>query len=133
MSSLVRLGPGKSGGPLGITSHGVDHTMLTPDMRSVRFKAGHILRVGGQQDGSIIEDGEVPANSRCLIYLPTPLAPRKYEVILSYNPELLKYGTVSAPPMVSWREAQEMFIGFHAGKKVNLHEFDYIFDLYMVD
>ena len=77
MSSLVRLGPGKSGGPLGITSHGIDHTILTPTMRSLRFKVGAVERVGGQHDGEIIGT-EVPANARVVISPPTELNPRRF-------------------------------------------------------
>lgn len=133
MSSFVRLGPGKSGGPLGITSHGLGHTILTPYMRSVKFKAGEIVRIGGQNDGEIITDGEVAANSRVIINLPTPVNPRKYETLITFNPELLKSGMVSCPHIAGPGEGEKIYLAFQAAKKINVSELDYIFELYMLD
>jgi hypothetical protein len=132
MSSLVRLGPGKSGGPMGISSHGLDHTILTTQMRSLRFKAGNITRIGGQHDGEVVE-GEVPANARVHMTPITPLNPRRYEMIISYNPELLKYGSVCCPPMIGPGRGDEVILHFHAAKKIDLSKFDYIFELSMID
>ena len=133
MASVVRLGPGKSGGPLGITSEGIDHTILTPMMRALRFRAGDVIRLGGQQDGTIIEDKEVNANQAVIVKMPTPLLPRRYEVSLSFNPALLLHGTVSMPSMVEPTQGQDIFLQFKALKKVNLNDFDYIFELRMID
>jgi len=133
MGSIVRLGPGKSGGPLGITSHGLDHTILTPQMRSLKFKSGDIVRVGGPNDGALITDGEVPANARVTIHLSTPVNPRRYEVLIGYNPELLKSGSVSCPNIIGPGRGDEIALHFHAGKKVNIRELDYIFELFMID
>ena len=58
MAAIVRLGPGKSGGPLGIPSDGLEHTILTPNMLALRFKAGKIERIGGQNDVTEQDDGE---------------------------------------------------------------------------
>ena len=132
MSSLVRLGPGKSGGPLGIGSEGIESAILTEYMRSIQLKAGNITRIGGQHDGEIIE-GEVPANSRVYMTPSVPLRPRKYEIIISYNPELLKYGSVSCPALIGPNKGADIILHFHAAKKVDLSTFDYIFELSMID
>ena len=133
MSSFVRLGPGKSGGPLGIKSEGLEHTILTPNMRSIRFKAGDIIRVGGQLDGNLVEDGEVPANARVIVKPATKLSPRKYETVISFNPAILKHGSVSCPAIVGPDRGEEIFLHFHAARKTDLNEFDYIFELFMID
>lgn len=132
MASLVRLGPGKSGGPLGITSHGIEHTILTPSMRAIRFKAGTITRIGGKHDGEQVEDGVVEANQTVLIELPTPLSPRRYELMVSYNPELLRHGTVSCPPILEPGK-NDIFVQIRCVKKTDLTEFDYIFELRLID
>ena len=133
VSSFVRLGPGKSGGPLGITSHGLGHTILTPYMRSVKFKAGKITRIGGQNDGELIEDGEIPANCKVIIELPTPINPRKYETLITFNPELLKSGMVSCPHVAGPGEGAKIFLAFQAAKKTVVSELEYVFELYMID
>jgi hypothetical protein len=102
-------------------------------MRSVKFKAGEIVRIGGQNDGEIITDGEVAANSRVIINLPTPVNPRKYETLITFNPELLKSGMVSCPHIAGPGEGEKIYLAFQAAKKINVSELDYIFELYMLD
>ena len=46
MSSLVKLGPGKAGGPLGVTGDGAEHVIITNNLRGLRFKAGDVIKVG---------------------------------------------------------------------------------------
>ena len=132
MASLVRLGPGKSGGPLGITSHGADHTILTATMRSIRFKHGEIVRIGGKHDGESIEDGIIEANQTVIIYPVTKLQPRRYEILTSYNPDLLKNGIVSVPA-IQEPGTRDLFLQFRSLKKTDLNEFDYIFEFRLID
>lgn len=133
MAAIVRLGPGKSGGPLGIPSEGLDHTILTPNMLALRFKHGTVTRLGGKQDGETITDGIIEANQTVLIEMPVMLRPRKYEVITSYNPNLLKHGIVSCPAVQSASDVEIVFLQFRALKKTDITELDYIFELRMID
>lgn len=130
----MRLGPGKSAGPLGVPGEQVEHTIMGPQMNSVRFKAGDIVKIGGQHDGELSVDGEIPANSRCLIYLPVSLRPRKYVIATSFNPQLMKVGLVSVPPLLHSSSVNELCLSFQSFKKINLKEdFEYIFELFMID
>ena len=130
MPAILKLGPHKSGGPMGITSEGAEHTIMSPSLRSIMFKAGPVILI---KDNTVIESGEVEANQRVLITLPTDLFPRKYDILISYNPKLLEYGSVSCPPIVSADDKTEILLHFHAGKKTNLNDLEYVFNLYMID
>lgn len=133
MAAIVRLGPGKSGGPLGIPTEGLEHTILTPNMLALRFKQGKVTRLGGKQDGEEIADGIIEANQTVIVEMPVPLKPRKYEVITSYNPKLLYHGIVSCPAVQAAGDINVIFLQFRALKKTDINDFAYIFELRMVD
>lgn len=134
MNSIIKLGPGKSGGPLGIPSEGNDLAKLSTQMRSMRFPAGAIERLsGGGKEGTEEVGTEIAANVKCLINMPVKLNPRKYEIIISYNPELLRYGAVSCPSMLIPEDGADIFLGFQAYKKIDLAQLDYVFELFMID
>lgn len=132
MSSIVKLGPGKSGGPLGVSLKDSEFIRYSTDLRSVLLHAGDCVRVGGVEDGKIAEEGELSANSRYLIYPVVQMNPSRYNLILGYNQELLKYGTVSAPPMLGAGN-RNVFISLQVSKKFNITDLDYVFELMMID
>ena len=130
-SSIVKLGPGTSGGYLGISAEGSEQVIMSEDLYSVKFRAGEIARiVPGKQD---IEGNQIPANSKVIISLPVKLNARKYNILTSFNPKLLEYGLVSCPPITPAKQCQGIQIALHNFKNIDLDDFDYIFELFMLD
>lgn len=132
MSSVLKLGPGKTGGPLGILGTDGSHIKYTVDLRAVQLAAGNCVRVGGQNDGEVVEDGDLNPNARYLIYPVVTLNPSRYNLILGYNQELLKYGTISAPPMLRAGN-KDIFLSISVNKKFNIKDLDHVFELSMID
>jgi hypothetical protein len=130
MSAFIRLGPGTSGGPLGIPSEGAEYVRLTSNMQGVLMKAPDALCVGGKNDGTLTSI--IEANQTVIIRPPVLLQPRRFETIVSVNPELILNGTVSHPIVIQPGQGQDILIKFKATKKINLNDLDYIFSLHMV-
>jgi len=132
MSALVRLGPSKSGGPLGIPAEGQDLVMLTPNMLSIRLPHGEVTLASGKEEGEVVGN-EIQPNQKVLISLPFPIKPRKYTVMVSYNPELLEYAQVSGPVYYQPEDGHKVKLLVTAYKKIDLLTLSYIFELSMID
>lgn len=128
-NALIKIGPGLNGGPLGLGAEAQNVAKLSPDMLGIRIPHGDVTRLTGAQAGTLIEDGVIEANQRVLI-MPFPKSKaRTYQIIVSYNPKLLEYGSVSVPPVLHPQMSGDICMHFHAAKKTNLNDFMYIFEL----
>lgn len=132
-NAMVRVcTPSKTGGYLGIPPELRQVVQSTGDQLCARLPAGKIEVVSGKLEGTMIEDGIVEANQSVVIHLPAALSTSRYQVVVSYNPELVRHGVVSAPSVMQPKE-NNIMLGFKAHKKVNLNELVYVFALYMLD
>lgn len=129
--SIYKLGPGLAGGPLGFGAEAIPFATLAPDMNSIRFPAGKIVLLSGASAGTEITDGIVEANQKVFISPPRPSKARQYTIGTSYNPELLKYGTVSCVPLLHPKLCTELGIQLSTFRKVNLNELTYVMEFYM--
>lgn len=131
MSAIVKLGTGsRTGGPLGIPSNGAEFVSTTSDHMGIQMKAGRVVKL---KDGNTLSDGIINANQKVIVYPAVTLNPKRYTILVSYNPELLEYGEVNCPAVVNFKEVDSIKLRFTAAKKTELHELDYIFLLHMVD
>lgn len=128
-NALIKIGPGLNGGPLGLGSDAQKVAKLSPDMLSIRLPAGEVILVSGPSEGTHIADGEVQANQRVVIYPFPKSKARTYQVVVSYNPKLLHFGSVSVPSVLHPQMSGDICMHFHAAKKTNLNDFLYIFEL----
>ncbi len=128
-NALIKLGPGLSGGPLGLGKEAIPVAKLSPDMLSIRLPHGEVTILSGTKAGAANADGVVEANQRVLIKPYPESKARTYQIIVSYNPKLLEYGSVSVPTVLHPQMSAEICMHFHAAKKTDLNEFLYIFEL----
>lgn len=131
MPALIKLGsqPNK----LGITSLAREFITSTNDLMGLRMKHGKIVRVGGKEDGQAVEGQIIEANQQVLIYPAATISPVKYQVLVSINPALLKNGMFSHPHIIQPGEGEDIVVAYKAGRRTDLAEIDYMFNLYMVD
>jgi hypothetical protein len=123
MSAFVKL-PTTSGvgSYLGIPAEGKGLYRPTKDSMGVR---SHAIIAGDERVT------EIKLNQTVKLIPPTKLNPRRYTVIIGYNPKLAESGQVSNP--VIFAEGDDISITFKASRNVDLAELDYIFTYYMVD
>lgn len=124
MSAFVKL-PSTSGAGsyLGIPEAGRGQFKSTKDAMGLR---SHAIAISA--DGPTTE---VKLNQLVKLVPPVALKPRRYTVLVGFNPKLAEYGVVSNP--VLFAEGDEISLGFKASKNVDLSELDYIFTYYMID
>lgn len=131
MSAFVKL-PSSSGigSYLGIPSNGKGLFKPTKDSMGLRSPAAVEMK---EEDFPIDKDsiGCVKLNQTVKLIPPVALKPRRYTVILGFNPKLAAYGTVSNPGIFA--EGDEICMYFKANKNVDLKELDYVFTYYMID
>lgn len=134
MAAIVKLGTASNtGGPLRLPIEARTGAVTTQDYMGVRISSIKIERVGGKEDSIISSDGIAHPRQTVLITPGFEMHPVKYQILVGYNPELLRYGTVSCPSIISYQMINKLALQFSAFKKVNLLDLDYIFELYMID
>lgn len=134
MSAIVKLGTASNtGGPLGITNAGKDSVLPTKDYMGVRLSDVTMVKIGGKDHGGVITDNIIEARQTVLIRPAVEMLPRKYQILVSYNPLLLKYGIVSCPPIIAPSEVNNLSLQFTALKKIDLSDLEYFYELYMID
>lgn len=105
----------------------------TSDRVGALVPLGSIIQLTGPSAGEELEGTELERGQLVKLTPPEGLInPTKYQIILSWHPQLAEYGTVQAPPMVP-PGAEYVSIVFRPHKKVDLEQFEYIFHLYMID
>ena len=79
------------------------------------------------------ESSLVPAGRHVMIPIGLKTNATKYHYLISINPELAKYGNISAPTIVSAKELALLEIGFYAIRKVDLASLGWIIQLAVID
>lgn len=127
MSAFVKL-PTTSGvgSYLGIPSEGKGLFKPTKDSMGLRSHAV----VAGLSEESQSFGMEIKLNQSVRLVPPVKLNPRRYTVMLGFNPRLAEFGQVSNPVFFN---NDEICLYFKANKNVDLKELDYIFTYYMID
>lgn len=128
-SAFVKL-PSTSGtgSYLGIPTAGKGLFKGTKDGMGLR---SHAIVARDQSSGEDGQDSLIKLNQLVKLVPPVPLKPKRYTVIVGFNPRLCDYGVVSNPVIFS--ENDEISLGFKASKNIDLKELDYIFTYYMID
>lgn len=93
---------------------------------------GEIINV---KDGEQLYDSVLNVNQTVIIKPNVSLIPHRYHAIVSYNSQLAMAGLLVTPvsPFVRPGEEQKIALLARASKKVDLAEFDHIFELYQID
>lgn len=126
MSALVKLPTTSTiGSYLGIPAEGKGLFKATRDSMGLRSHAQAF-----SVDDEPMDMSEIKLNQTIKLVPPVPLSPRRYTLMLSFNPKLSLYGTVNCPSIVS---GSDVFMTFKASKNCNLAELEYIFTYYMID
>lgn len=127
MSAFVKL-PSTSGAGsyLGIPANGKGLFKQTKDSMGLRSHAKIQSLSDEEFTGTVVK-----LNQLVKLLPPVPLKPRRYTVMIGFNPKLAEYGVVSNPVIFS--EGDEISLGFKASKNIDLKELDYIFTYYMID
>lgn len=127
MSAFVKLPQASGvGSYLGIPPEGKGLFKATKDTMGLK---SHAIAINS--DGEVVELGEIKLNQSVILMPPVNLRPRRYTVMIGFNPALAEYGHVSNP--VFFNEGMPLRLFFKASKNVDLKELDYIFTYYMVD
>lgn len=127
MSAFVKLSTSSGAGSyLGIPESGKGKFTRTKDSMGLQSHA----RIRVLSDDSF-EGTEVKLNQTVKLIPITDLRPKRYTVMLSYNPRLAEFGQVSCPSIVP--EGEPLQLIFKANKNVDLSELAYIFTYYMID
>ena len=133
MGAVIQTSTARTlGGPfkLGIDREGCSPTK---DMFGLRIKPVTIEKLGGKEDGKLIEDGKIDTRQVVLITPAVSMKPTRYQILVGFNPELLKYGQISVPSVLNYYEVQNLTMQFTALRRTDLSNLDYIFELYMID
>lgn len=129
-TAFIKLGPKKSGGPLGVSKSGEELVTFTSNGKGIRLPAIEAQIVGGKDDGKITDTIEL--NQTAIIKPAAMINPRKYETIMAINPNLCYLGDVSYSSVIAPGEGDNVFIRIKASRKIHLKDFDYLFTFYMV-
>jgi len=130
MSAFVKIvSTSGTGSYLGIPANGKGLFKGTKDGMGLRSHARALI--SSKEDDSSEEITEVKLNQLVKLVPPVQLKPKRYTVIVGFNPKLAEYGVVSNPGIFS--EGDEISIGFKASKNIDLKELSYIFTYYMID
>ena len=130
MGAIIKLGDGR---PLKVVGGQANFVKSNPDFMGVRLLKTQVYKLGGREDGMEIKDNIIEAKQAVMIYPDINMQVKNYQFLVSYNPDLLEYGTVSCPGTVSSFDASKLCLRFDAVKKTRLDEFEYIFELYLID
>jgi len=130
MGAIIKLGDGR---PLKVVGGQANFVKANPDFMGVRLLKTKVYQVGGKNDGEEIVDGKILTNQSVIVYPDINMQVRNYQFLVGYNPDLLEYGAVSCPGVVSSFDASKLCLRFDAAKKTDLSEFEYIFELYLID
>lgn len=127
MSALIKLPSASGTGTyLGIPSSGKGLFKFTKDGMGLR---SHAVVATSDEEG--LRSLELKLNQTVKLSPPVVLRPKRYTVMIGFNPKLAEFGQVSNP--VFFNEGDEIFMMFKANKNVNLNDLEYIFVYYMID
>lgn len=120
-------------GLFSLTKSKADKIRIHPqDKMCMLADAGPIISV---KDSTLIEDGIVQANQTVIVKPNVELAPSRYHALVSHNPLLGLAGALVTPISSIVRPGEEDMIGLviRASKKLDLSDFEHIFELYQID
>lgn len=129
MSSIVKMYPNFK--PLSLLPEHRDSVALTSDHLGVMI-GGKATILTGVDEGKEAED-TVKMNQVVKIVPAIPLVTRKYTILVSYNPKLAEFGSVSCPAILP--PGEEISLTIKAYKNFELAEFTdlYTFIIYAID
>lgn len=99
---------------------------------SIEVMGGTIIYLSGKNEGEVCFDGKIAANQNVEIRVGT-IKPVKREVLLTYNPELLKTCQVSAVPLFAPGEEQYVTLTVSSFKATDLSDMDWMVRLYVFE
>jgi hypothetical protein len=102
---------------------------FTRNHYGMELMGGTIVYLSGKNEGEVCFDGKIAANQNVEIRLGT-IRPVKREVLLTFNPELLKTCQVSAVPMFAPGEEQYVTLTLSCFKATDISELGWIVRLY---
>lgn len=96
---------------------------------------GKVAHLYGAKADAVADPETIPANSLALVIPAVPIAPQKWHLLVSYNPELLEAGAqVSCSSVVrpGVTGGVQLIVRTAAGRPVNLDELCHVFELQLL-
>jgi hypothetical protein len=129
LPAIVKAGTkAKAKGVFGLET---ENFQLTADAAGVRLGLAEVVRLSAKAEDA--DSAVLKPNARIIIR-GTLIFPKRYTFLVTFNPDLLRFGSVSCPAFVSYKDLPNALqLGMVLTAGVDLSNLPWIFELRAID